>query len=361
MKTKTQENTKAIQGDRESIIISLNKTPYFDKISESLKGSTIKTTFDRIIIEIATHNNYIRHSRFFGYKYLCRTTKTYPPHFKHPYWEIAKYKNVETGNIVVFMINDNLIRLIFHSEENPLSYKEVKGFTDLLLNDYKKQVDKFKVHNAVVEDIRHIITPQPYLAGIEIAVDIIGGDTHTFYEEVPKQLIKTRARKRVEYGGKGNKVKETSGHKVYEGFTTTYIGGKWSSSNFIFYLKSRMDGALFPRLEVRLHRDYLYKHQIKSFRVQKFDAAKHWEDNFGFYAIDWERAFRRINGSTAHKLLKMLHEAEPVLSTASIYNFLKNMKDKNGKKLFHHPARLLNPIWSEMQDEIKSALKELKF
>jgi hypothetical protein len=356
------ENAKKLtvenQGDTVSPLRTLNKTI-------NIGETNIRIMIDKLVIEITNHNYFIRPRRYLNYLYICKTSEEYPPYFKYPEWEVYKYKDLQTNNIVLLKVNPKLIRIHFNSEGTPLINEEVKRLINYIIADYRKTVTdimQWDPDDDKDELIRLIMTPQPQVTEVEIAVDILDGDTYTLKEEVRSHLVKSRCRKKDFVGGLESDIKEMSGHQFFGWEQTVYMGSKYSSHPLKSYVKAPIGKPPFLRIEPKLRKPYLQRHNLTRLRsLQKFNYADYWSKNYGFYEINWDKVFKRVKGSALDTPLHILYESNKSLPTVKIFEMLKGIKDDSGKQVFHHPTRYLEPIWNELNNKIINALKEFKF
>lgn len=276
----------------------------------------------------------------------------------HNHWDCYRYTNLETGNPIDVHINKYFITMRFHSEGCVLTHAETESFTNNIFNQYVDFINGIKPDSiffsktaVTVQEMKE----RAYVSHVEVAVDFMNTqETYFIHNELHEHLHKKRTRNRNTYGGTHDSgMIYRSGHQMFNGHKTHYIGGKRSGSQVKFYVKAKlrdMSPYNFVRMELKLKRDYLKRKGVTSLDdLLIFDFAQYWEGNFMFFTLDWKKIMKYANRHNhfAGNLMVIKH----CFSEHAAYEIVK--------KLLNNPTSLLKPKWEHLSRKIMDALREV--
>lgn len=338
-----------------------------------MDGLSIQTSYDKITFEISNHHHYIKPSKLNirGFSHIGHCKKPYSDYFGHQEWGIDVFFNIENGNQIIILLNDDLLRVCFLPEREPFTVKQIESILNVVLDQFRRTVDAIKNDRGKekVDDPSSIFTPRPLLIEVEVAIDFIGGHTYFLLEELGNYTHRKLARKRTNYSGDDDNYEENNGVTLFNSLRTHYLGGKRSSHASRRYLRvvENIDNPIV-RFELILRRNFLRRNGINILTdLRKFNASEYWKENYSFFEIRYDLIKKKLEQvlATGDSIalpmadmycLCLTENMEPV----KVHDLFKKTTDSTGKKLFRNPRRIRRPALQNLHDAVTEALKGLK-
>lgn len=338
------------------------------KLEKEFIKCDISAKYDVITFEyrLYTDTFALPRKQLVGFTHGWRKTK-YPVNRFHPIWQIDKYVNTETGNLIFYLASNRLrtkdgktfymVKIDFHGERSPLTSAEINKFLDLVNLHYQNFADNARQSRVFNTKILEI--PKPVLTKVEIALDFTGIDTSLLHDNLSGNLYKKRCRRRWSVSEEETiKQKYTfDGRTLYSVFPTNYLSN--SFRDYVF-TKEEQD---YYRFEITLVKSYLKRNTIQTTEdLERFDHVRYWTDNFSFLQLDKGKILSYIKKKKPELIypISILINAESLWQPSEIFDRLKKYKALNeDKKLFSDASRFFKTKWQTFDGMIQNALNRL--
>jgi len=337
-----------------------------------LEKITISEKFDKITFEFYIYtDSFVLPRKMQGYKYLKHFIITPEKPF-HPLWEVDKYQNLVTGNLVYFQISSKmfdrnffpryLVKITFHDERTRLTEMEINIFLEKVIDSYRTYLNGQREKNLYFDDLRALTIPQPSLSEIEITLDFKGNSYAIMYlhDNIRDNLYLLRCKKRISFNDKnGGPYYSYDGRVLLKAEYTNYISRKYRDYSYI----DKKENDCF-RLELVLTKQFLQRKKISTPKefAEKFDIAQYWATNHFFFRFNEDKILSIVEKNNPDMVMPTTYllRCDGLFTPAQIFQRLKEYKKTNGKPMFYYPSRqLLLTKWGKLDEMIQTAFMRL--